>query len=674
MGEPAGSAAPGDSAVVRDALLATKLRVPRVRRGLVPRPRLAGWLTEALAGELTLVSAPAGFGKTALLADWARRSGRPLAWLSLDAGDNDPVRFWRQVAAALDSVRPGTAQRLASLLEAPVLALEAVVAALVNDLAAAGEVVLVLDDYHLIEAPAIHGSVLFLLEHLPAGLRLAIACRADPPLPLARLRGLGQLAELRAGELRFTRPEAAALLRDAVGADLPDDAIAALEARTEGWAAGLQLAGLSLRGHVDPAGFIAGFSGSHRYVLDYLAEEVLNRQPAPVRAFLLETSVLDRLSGDLCDAVTGRGGSQRLLEAIERANLFLSPLDEVRGWWRYHPLFADLLRARLGQDQPGRLPVLHRAAAAWCEHRGLADDAVRHALAAGDAAWAARLVERHIGATLAGAEGATVTRWLAGLPGEQVRARPRLCALRAVQAAFAGQAGEVERWLDAAEAALASEPAEETAGGQAADGWEAGWLPADLPGSLVALRAELARLRGDADTTSRLVRQVLARLPAGDGGLRFHAERNLARASWLNGELGEAERALAALAELAAARPAGEFLAMHVRWERGLVLRAQGRLEAALASYQQALAARTETAGRREGLEQPRLRHGTEQPRGRRQGHVDDNAAHHERRGHDRHRRVHARPGTVHAGRRARQHARPRNDRRRAQRAAHADR
>ena len=287
MGEPARSAALEGSAVGRDALLATKLRVPRTRRGLVPRPRLTDWLTEALAGELTVVSAPAGFGKTALLADWARRSGRPLAWLSLDAGDNDPVRFWRQVVAALDIARPGTAQRLTSLHNTPGLSLEAVVTALVNDLAAAGEVVLVLDDYHLIEVPAIHESVVFLLEHLPAGLRLAIACRADPPLPLARLRGRGQLAELRAGELRFIRAEAAALLREAAGADLPDEAVAALEARTEGWAAGLQLAGLSLRGHADPALFVATFSGSHRYVLDYLTEEVLDRQPEHVRAFLL---------------------------------------------------------------------------------------------------------------------------------------------------------------------------------------------------------------------------------------------------------------------------------------------------------------------------------------------------------------------------------------------------
>jgi ATP/maltotriose-dependent transcriptional regulator MalT len=524
------------------------------------------------------VCAPAGFGKTALLADWARRSGRPVAWLSLDTADNDPVRFWRHLAAALDGVRAAAGQRVTALLGLPPRSLEAVVTALVNELdAAPGELVLVLDDYHLIEAPAVHESVVFLLEHLPAGLRLAVACRADPPLPLARLRAGGELAELRGDQLRFTRDEAAALLGEAAGPGLAEDVVAALEARTEGWAAGLQLAGLSLRGHADPAGFVAGFSGSHRYVLDYLTEEVLDRQPEPVRAFLLQTSVLDRLCGPLCDAVTGRAGSQQLLEAIERANLFLTPLDEVRGWWRYHPLFADLLRVRLGQQQPERLPALHRAAGAWCEQRGLVDEAVRHTLAAGDAAWAARLVERHIGATLPWAEGATVTRWLAGLPGEQVRARPRLCALRAVQAIGAGQAGELEHWLDAAEAALASEPAEETAGEQPA---------ADLPETLASLRADLARLRGDAGTTSRLAKQLLARRSTGE--VRFHARWNLARASWLNGELGAAE---SALAELAATRPDGEILGLAVWWERGQVLRAQGRLGAALASYRQALAA-----------------------------------------------------------------------------------
>ena len=598
MDEPPGLAAPKDGAAGLDALLATKLHIPRARHGLVPRPRLVDRLTEALAGELTVVCAPAGFGKTALLADWARRSGRQVAWLSLDTADNDPVRFWRHVAAALGRVRAGAAERFTALLGPPPNSLEAAVTVLTNELAAVpGQLALVLDDYHLIESPAVHKSVVFLLEHLPAGLRLVVTCRADPPLPLARLRARGELTELRADQLRFTRQEAGALLREAVGPGLPEDAVTALEVRTEGWVAGLQLAALSLRGQEDAASFVAAFSGSNRYVLDYLAEEVLDRQPERVRAFLLETSVLDRLCGALCDAVTGHSDGQRLLETIERANLFLTPLDEVRGWWRYHPLFADLLRVRLGQERPERLPGLHRAAAAWYEQRELADDAVRHALAAGDTTWAARLVERNTGATLARGEGATVTRWLGGLPGQKIRDLPRLCALRAIQAIMAGQAGEVERWLDVAEAAVAASEANgpaDTPEEQAA-GWEAGWLPADVPGTLTVVRADLARLRGDADATIRLVRPVLNRLPAGEGGLGFNAQWNLARAFWLKGELGEAERALAELE--AAARPAGEALALAVCWEHGLVLRAQGRLGAALANYRHALAVGSQVGG-----------------------------------------------------------------------------
>jgi len=596
MGEPPVSAAPGHGAAGLEALLATKLHIPRPRYDLVPRPRLADRLTEALAGELTLVCAPAGFGKTMLLAEWARRTGRPVAWLSLDAADNDPVRFWRHVAAALGGAREGTARQLTAVLgRSTPPAPEATVTALINELASVPDpLVLILDDYHLIESPAVHESVVSLLEHLPAGLRLAIASRADPPLPLPRLRARRELAELRADELRFTREEAAALLREAARAGLSEDLVTTLEARTEGWAVGLQLAGLSLRGRADPAAFVAGFSGSHRYVLDYLAEEVLDRQPEPVRAFLLETSVLDRLCGALCDAVTGQAGGQQMLEAIERANLFLIPLDEVRGWWRYHPLFADLLRVRVMQDRPGQLPGLHRAAAGWCEQHGLVDDAVRHALAAGDPEWAARLVEWHFGTALAWAEAATVIRWLAALPDEQVRARPRLCALRAVQAVRSGQPAELERWLDAADAALASEAAGKTAADQEATGWEPGWLPADLSATLAWRRSDLALLRGDGGGAARLARQLLARLPAGEGVLMFNAKWNLARASWLEGELAQAEQALAALA---AALPPGETLTLGVTWEHGQVLRAQGRLGAALASSRRALSASAPAEG-----------------------------------------------------------------------------
>jgi len=397
---------PPAAAAERDVLLATKLHLPQPRAGFLPRLRLVDRLTEGLASELTLVCAPAGFGKTSLLGDWARRRTQPTAWLSLDEGDNDPVRFWWYVAAALDTAGAGTGRLTARLGGPRPVALELVVTAVINQLATSpDEVVLVLDDYQVIESPAVHDSLVLLLDRLPPGLRVVLASRADPPLPLARLRARNQLAELRAADLRFTLLEAAAFLREAAGLDLTAASLAALDARTEGWAAGLQLAALSLRGHTDPAGFVATFSGSHRHVLDYLTEEVLTRQPGQVTSFLLETSVLERLSGPLCDAVTGRTDSQVMLEAIERANLFLLPLDEVRRWWRYHHLFADLLRARLQQAHPDRVPALHRNAAAWLERRGLVDDAIRHALAAGEVEWAARLVEQHAQARFMGQRG-----------------------------------------------------------------------------------------------------------------------------------------------------------------------------------------------------------------------------------------------------------------------------
>ena len=339
----------------RDVLLATKLHVPRPRQDFVPRLRLAERLGEGLGRGLVLVCAPAGYGKTVLLADWARRGRRPVGWLSLDGGDNDPARFWRHAVAALDRACPGIGERVGPLLGPPAPpSFEPLVTALVNELAAqpsTDDVLLVLDDYHLIGAQPVHASLGFLIEHRPPRLHLVLTSRADPPLALARLRARGELAELRAAELRFTVGEAAAMLQQVAAVALPDGAVTALAARTEGWAAGLQLAGLSVRGQADAARFVAAFTGSNRYVLDFLAEEVLEQQSDQVRAFLLETSVLERLSGSLCDAVTGRPGSQVLLEQVERAGLFLVPLDEVRGWWRYHHLFADLLRARLQQEQ-----------------------------------------------------------------------------------------------------------------------------------------------------------------------------------------------------------------------------------------------------------------------------------------------------------------------------------
>jgi len=569
-------------------LLATKLHVPRPRPGFVPRPRLAGALDEGLARRLILVCAPAGSGKTTLLADWAPSGSRPVAWLSLDAADNDPVRLWRHVVAALDRARPGIGERVGPLLGPPAPpSFEGLVTALINELAAQrgdGEVLLVLDDYHLIDAQPVHVSLGFLLEHLPPGLHLVLASRSDPPLPLARLRAGGQLAELRAADLRFTAAEAAALLRESAGADLPAAAVAALAARTEGWVAGLQLAALSLRGRADPAGFVAAFSGSHRYVLDYLAEEVLDRQQEELRTFLLETSLLERLSGGLCDAVTGRTDSQAMLEQVERANLFLVPLDEVRGWWRYHHLFADLLRARLQQQRPGRVAGLHRAAAAWCEEHGLADDAVRHALAAGDAAWAARLIERHFDETFWPGERATVQRWLAALPADLAGSRPRLCLVRALLAVAGGDAEGAGLLLDAAERASADaedEPFEPSAG-------KAASLFVNVPAAIALGRASLAELRGDADGTAAFASQTLAKTGEGESMLDSTARWLLAMAEWLRGRVVEAEQGFAA--GITGWRAAGErYSAAFACHHLGQVQRARGRLDAAVGTYQQAL-------------------------------------------------------------------------------------
>jgi LuxR family transcriptional regulator, maltose regulon positive regulatory protein len=557
----------------------------------VPRPRLLARLAGEIGRGLTVVCTPTGFGKTTLLGDWARRSRRPVAWLSLDGGDNDPARFWRYVAAALEGVRSGISERVAPLLGgAGPPPLEVVATVVINQLTVVpgeGAVTLVLDDYRLVEAPAVHASVAFLLDRLPPGLRLLLASRADPPLPLARLRGRGQLAELRERDLRFTLAESTALLREATGLDLPAASVASLQERTEGWAAGLQLAGLSLGDHADPAGFVASFSGSQRYILDYLTEEVLARQPEEIVRFLMETSVLERLSGALCDAVTGRRDSQQLLEQVERANLFLIPLDEVRGWWRFHQLFADLLRARLQQRQPERVPELHRAAARWCEQHRLADDAVRHALAAGDVASAARLVERYVDELWLRGEKETLHRWLAVLPAELVGARPRLLLARAGLALLGGDLEAGEGALDAAERAFtaaageAEEPYEPSIGRPAS-------LLANIPARIAVDRAFLAGLRGDAEATTAFVERAQAEVGEDEWMLAAFTRWHLAVAGWLRGELAEAERAFVSSVDGWSAT--GEVSLAAWACERlGQLQRAQGRLDAALGTYRRAL-------------------------------------------------------------------------------------
>jgi LuxR family maltose regulon positive regulatory protein len=370
-------------------LLETKLYIPWGRPALVPRPRLTERLEQGAKGKLTLVSAPAGFGKTTLLADWAggmASDRQPAAWVSLDQGDNNPALFWSYVISALGMVRSGVGQHALGLLGSPQpVPIEWVLTSLINEInAIQSDFALIVDDYHVIDAQPVHSSVAFLLDHLPPHVHLVVATRSGPPLPLARLRGLGELTELRAAELRFTPDEAAAFLNEVMGLDLSADEVAALEARTEGWIAGLQLAALSMQGREDVAGFIRAFAGDDRYIVDYLVEEVLQRQPDDLKTFLLQTSILDRLSGPLGDAVTGRQDSKRVLDALERGNLFIVPLDDKRHWFRYHQLFADVLRAHANEESPDELPVLHQRASEWYERNGLQPDAVRHAFAAQD--------------------------------------------------------------------------------------------------------------------------------------------------------------------------------------------------------------------------------------------------------------------------------------------------
>ena len=451
-----------EDSLVPAPLLETKLYVPRSRRGLVPRPRLSERLDRGTASKLMLVSAPAGFGKTTLLTEWlaagpaAPADERLVAWLSLDRGDNDPASFWTYVIAALRTVASGVGESALALLQAPRSPpIETVLTALLNDLGAtAGDIVLVLDDYHVIDARDVQDGMAFLLDHLPPQLHVVIAGRADPALPLARLRGRGELVEIRAAELRFTPDEAAAYLNEMMGLQLTARDVAALEGRTEGWIAALQLAALSMQGRDDVAGFIAGFAGDDRYVVDYLGEEVLQRQPERVQAFLLQTSILGRLSGPLCDAVTGQGGGKAMLAALDRGNLFLVPLDDRRRWYRYHQLFADVLHARLLDEQPGQVPDLHRRASAWYEQNGEPSEAISHALAAEDFGRAADLVELAIPAMRRSRQEATLRGWLKTLPDEVVRVRPVLSVGLAGALLAVGELEGVEGRLRDAERCL----------------------------------------------------------------------------------------------------------------------------------------------------------------------------------------------------------------------------
>jgi LuxR family transcriptional regulator, maltose regulon positive regulatory protein len=498
-------------------LLQTKLYLPRSRPGLVPRARLIGRLDQAIEGKLTVVCAPAGFGKTTLLGQWLASSKRA-AWLSLDQSDNEPTLFWAYFIAALQTVHPELGKNTLSLLRSPQsLPVETLLGLLLNEVSVHEQHSVLVLDYHRIDAQPIHQAIGFLVDHLPPQLHLVIASRADPSLPLSRLRARGQLAELRAADLRFTVEEAVTFLIDITGLDLAEQEVAALEARTEGWIAGLQLAAVSMRGRDDRTGFINAFTGHDRHIVDYLVEEVLQRQSAAVHSFLLQTSILEHLTGSLCDAVTEQQTGRAMLEALERGNLFVVSLDDQRRWYRYHHLFADVLQARLRQELPERVRVVHGRASAWHERHGQLDDAIRHALAAPNVERAAGLIELVARSIVRNHQSARLREWIKALPDDVVRVRPVLCTYYAFSILGLGELklaearlNDAERWLDA----CVGTPGERTS--------PAEMLVADqeelrsLPGTIALARSFRAQAVGDSAGAADHARRALDLLPEND--------------------------------------------------------------------------------------------------------------------------------------------------------------
>ena len=570
-------------------LLETKFHVPVRRRGLVARSRLTERLGRAGESALTLVSAPAGFGKTTLLTDWLTATagdGRTTAWLSLDHSDNDPALFWAYFIAALRTAAPGVGEGALALLSSTGSPTEAFVVTLLNDLAAVSdEVVVVLDDYHVIEEPQIQEGMAFLVEHLPAQIRLVIASRADPALPLARLRARGELVEIRAADLRFTLDEAAAYLNEVMGLELTPADVAALEGRTEGWIAALQLAALSMQGRDDVAGFIAGFAGDDRYIVDYLVGEVLQRQPEPVRSFLLHTSILSGLNGSLCDAVTGHDGGRAMLEALDRGNLFLVPLDDRRLWYRYHHLFADVLRARLLDEQRDQIHELHRRASDWYARNGDQSAAISHALDGEHFERAADLIEMAARPAFRARQEATFRRWLEALPEELFRVRPVLAIALVAAQMVRGDIEGVESRLQDIEHCLEAAAAPDRAGVAST-----AMVVNDheqfrrLPNQIAVYRAGIALIRGDAAGTIAHARRALELATEDDHLGHGSAAALLALAHWTQGDLDAAHHRYAeALPRLEQAGHLSDALGLSLALADILI--AQGRLGEAMSTY-----------------------------------------------------------------------------------------
>lgn len=580
-------------------ILATKLYIPLPRPSVVLRPRLIERLNEGLqhTPSVTLISAPVGYGKTTLVSEWVAGCERPVAWLSLDEADSDPTRFLTYLVAALQTIDPNIGAGILGVLESPQLPpIASIMTGLLNEIAPfPNNFTLVLDDYHVTDSKSIDQILTFMLEHLPTQMHLVIASREDPNLPLARLRAQGQLTELRAVDMRFTPAEAAEFLNRVMGLNLSEEDITALETRTEGWIAGLQLAALSMLGREDVHGFISAFAGDNRYIVDYLVEEVLQRQSESIRSFLLKTSILDWLSSPLCDAVTGLKEGSVLLDALERGNLFVFPLDDKRKWFRYHPLFTDVLHKHLIEEQPDQVPVLHRRASEWYEQNGLPVDAIHHALFAEDFERAADLIERAAPALRRSRQEATVLGWLQALPNELVRSRPVLSVYFAGALLLSGdlkgveaRLQDAERWLD-----MTADMHDK----QRPPPPEMVVLDEEefrrLPGWIVIYRTASALARGDVAGTMKYARRALDLMPEEDQLGRGAAAGLLGLAYWTSGDLEAANRYYAdSMARMLKVGHTSDTIGLAIALADIQIV--QGRLGEALHTYEWGLQLATE--------------------------------------------------------------------------------
>lgn len=520
-----------------ESLLTTKFYIPPIRPELISRPRLIELLNAGLHRKLTLISAPAGFGKTTLVSEWVKKSDIPVVWLSLDKNDNDPTLFLIYFVSALNQIKEiedAIGTKALNLLHSPQPPLiENILTLLINEIAAlSNKILFVLDDYHLIESQQIHDALTFFLENLPPNIHMVITTREDPRLPTGGLRVKDQLTEIRAADLRFTFSEASQFFHQATGLNLSENNVKALESRTEGWVAGLQLAAISIRGQSEITEYIKTFTGSNRFVLDYLIEEVLEQQPENVQTFLLNTAILSRMTGSLCDALNEQDNGQETLEMLERSNLFIIPLDQKRQWYRYHHLFADLLRQRLHQRNPEKILVLHSRASLWYENNDFPFEMINHTLQAKEFDRAAVLIENNIDSIWQRGEHGKIREWLTLLPTDFITSKPHLCILQAWDLFTSGKLNSAEQSLKSAEEALKTsqeqipEPEKKK-----------------ILGRVAAIRAFIASYQGYLQETIHFANEALEYLPKIDPTWRVTAAIALGDAYNLSGGFEDAYRA-----------------------------------------------------------------------------------------------------------------------------------